>query len=702
MKFPSVVLCPWSVFRVMTAPIGDPMRTVSEHRGAYRPDVDGLRAIAVLLVVAFHLGVSSVPGGFIGVDVFFVISGYLITQIITRELEAGRFSFAGFYERRIRRIFPALLVMLAAVLALGPFLLVPGDYKVAGWSALYAAASLSNIYFLFNTGYFDAAAESLPLLHTWSLAVEEQFYLAWPLLLALTARVFGARRITFVLTCAVAFTLSFAWSVQTVPVDPKAAFYLPHLRAWELAAGGLVAVLPGSLWRARPLVLLLFSGAGLIAIVASALLLTKAHPFPGWSAAPAVVGTALLLAPWTSVSHVQRLLATSPLVGIGKISYSLYLWHWPVIVLFQHYNLDRAPTFWQQCGLIALIFPLAWLSWRFVEQPFRAAAHRPRVNIPVGLAASVAVAVVAFSIVRAEGFPARVPPSAQGLGSLDEMWAWSCPQQVDIPELGGKQCVIGADWHTAKLRGVLWGDSHKEHFAPLLDRPAKEIGLALIEYQNCMPLVGNDALKRFFPSNPTYTEDCSKVRKPVLDYVKNNPLDLFVLAASWVFYPPSLYSNTPSERSEKHGLQLMKAEFGRLLAQIDQPNLQTLIIGDVPSRYPYFSSACLFGDRSIILRPTCPPEVFGIPARSLESGQAATTQALREVGRENPKLSVLIAQDALCDGSRCITSVDGEFIYRDVAHLRRNMSENGKNKLSEILGLKSALLRALESRAPID
>src|SRR3954453_7288099 len=212
---------------------------------SHRADIDGLRAVAVLLIVFFHLG-SYPPGGFVGVDVFFVISGFLITTIILRDIEVGRFSFAAFYARRMRRILPALLVMLIVALGAGAFLLMPGDYEATGRSALYAAGSLSNFYFFNHTGYFDVASDLMPLLHTWSLGVEEQFYLVWSALLVFIVAIVGTSRPRVGFAVAVLCFTSLAWCLYQTLNDPKAAFYLPQTRAWELGVGALLAIVPRS------------------------------------------------------------------------------------------------------------------------------------------------------------------------------------------------------------------------------------------------------------------------------------------------------------------------------------------------------------------------------------------------------------------------------------------------------------------------
>src|SRR3954452_19718161 len=297
----------------------------SQPSDRYRPDIDGLRAIAVMLVVNFHAFPEAMPGGFIGVGIFFVISGFLITGILTRDLDSARFSLLHFYERRIRRIFPALLVMLVAVLGLGFFWLLPGPYARLGADVLASAAFTANIALLLQSGYFDVESAKQPLLHMWSLGTEEQFYLVWPPILMLAAR-FRIRALG--VTAAIGLA-SFVLNVVLIGENPVATFYLPFTRAWELLAGGALACawdrIPqhqsAANWRA---------GAGIVLIVIAAALLDPHRAFPGWWAVLPVAGGVLLLSA-PSAWGVRHLLASPPMVRIGLISYPLYLWHWPLL-----------------------------------------------------------------------------------------------------------------------------------------------------------------------------------------------------------------------------------------------------------------------------------------------------------------------------------------------------------------------------------
>jgi len=334
---------------------------------AYRRDIDGLRAIAVLAVVLFHFGVPGITGGFVGVDVFFVISGFLITSIIWRERQAGRFSFIDFWARRARRILPALFVMIAATLAVGWFLLAPKDYEELGRSAHYQVTFTSNLLFSRQHGYFDASSDIKPLLHTWSLAVEEQFYIFFPLLLALLSSRLKHWRLALFAVLLVSFGMS-VWAVQH---EPQKAFFLLHLRAWELLAGAMLAVQPKREWRASPALAQGVSLASLALILIAVLGYDAKTPFPGATALLPVLGVVgLIWANGQQPTWVARLLGTRIMVGIGLISYSWYLWHWPVFVYANYAAVDGLSAL-ELAGLMLLSLVLGYLSWRFVETPFR-------------------------------------------------------------------------------------------------------------------------------------------------------------------------------------------------------------------------------------------------------------------------------------------------------------------------------------------
>lgn len=356
---------------------------------AYRPDVDGLRAVAVAAVVGFHAFPGRLPSGFVGVDVFFVISGYLITSILLRDLARGRYSIAEFYVRRVRRIFPALALVLAAVLAVGWFTLLPEEYARLGKHAAGGAAFAANLVFWAEEGYFDVAGELKPLLHLWSLGVEEQFYLIWPLLLAFAWRRGWVRAATLGVAAA-----SFAANLALTVAGGNDAFFLPVSRFWELMAGAWLA-------QRADLSARLTSGGrdgvsvlGAALLAAGFLLIHDGRAFPGWWALLPVLGTACLIFAGPQAWLNRRVLSLRPLVFVGLISYPLYLWHWPLLSFARIFDLDPSPAL--RLGLCAVAAALSWLTYELVEKRVRHA--RPRLAMP-GLVGAVAVAGVAGLVV---------------------------------------------------------------------------------------------------------------------------------------------------------------------------------------------------------------------------------------------------------------------------------------------------------------
>ncbi|HEX9470732.1 MAG TPA: acyltransferase family protein, partial [Bradyrhizobium sp.] len=431
----------------------------------YRPDIDGLRAIAVTLVANFHAFPEALPGGFIGVDIFFVISGFLITGIIVRELDQERFSLLGFYNRRIRRIFPALIVVLCATLLVGWLWMLPAAYAQLSADVVASAAFFSNIALLLQSGYFDIESARKPLLHIWSLGIEEQFYLFWPLILMLVARL----RLNILAAASVIGVASFVLNVALITSNPVATFYLPFTRAWELLAGAVLACSwnrvdqSGAASNLRALV-----GFALIAI--AALVLDTNRAFPGWWALLPVTGAALLLsapAAW----GCRVLLASPPVVWIGLISYPFYLWHWPLLVFFAIIKFEPL-TLLERELVLCLSVLLAWLTYRLVETPIR--FSRPSSLRIAGLcSAMVLIAVAGGLVVRGRGFDFRLPPEIREMADVrTDSSKWRFHQcLLDLShEMSFADACVDRDRRPLIL---VWGDSTAGALLPGL-RKAQE------------------------------------------------------------------------------------------------------------------------------------------------------------------------------------------------------------------------------------
>ncbi|MDA7499921.1 acyltransferase [Akkermansiaceae bacterium] len=436
----------------------------------YRPEIDGLRAISVIGVVLFHLELGF-PGGFVGVDVFFVISGYLITGILLRQLGEDRFSLMEFWARRVRRIVPAAMVMVVGALLIGAFLQTPERYASLARSAMAHVLMASNCYFTRDQGYFAEKSDYEPLLHTWSLSVEEQFYLIFPLIVCFVWKR-APQRLVLVLTSAA--LISFSWSWFEVVNNPKWAFFLLPARGWELLVGALLAILPQK--TIRSLCNEAWAGLGLVLVLVPMFFFDRQTAFPGPAALAPVLGAALLI--WTGGStKIGKLLGWRALVKIGLISYSLYLWHWPFVVFAREMLLELTFT-WKIALLVASLLT-GYFSWRWVEMPSRSGlllATRRR-SLIFGLTSAVTLFVIAFSIKASGGFPSRLPAELRLIIS-DITW-----NGAEYTSAKSEAMPIGFQ-DDGPVDFVLWGDSHGASAAPAVNAVATDFKLKGHAYLN--------------------------------------------------------------------------------------------------------------------------------------------------------------------------------------------------------------------------
>lgn len=517
-------------------PIGTAASTNSTKTPAtklrYRADVDGLRAIAVLLVLFYHASIGC-PGGFVGVDVFFVISGYLITGLILKEIYAGQFQIRKFYERRIRRIVPTLAVVLLSCLAAGWLLLPPTAYDGLGKSVIAQVLLSPNIYLWRTAGYFTAHAAYQPLLHTWSLGVEEQFYLLLPGLLVLLCRY--SRRFLFptVLSLCIA---SFCLSVYCGLRQPDFNFYLLPTRAWELGLGSLLAIIPAQFpikkWLAETL-----SCIGLAMILCAAFLYNNDTIFPGVAALLPVVGTFLVIfANDHALTSTGKLLSLRPVVFIGLISYSLYLWHWPVLVFF---NISRcwmpgSSPLGLRLLLLATSIIIASLSWRYIETPFRKRTvlkSRPQIFAFAALT-TVVILLAGLSVHKMQGVPSRV--NAAVIQYENGKTDLAFREEVTLKNaLAGQFTELGASDKHQPVYLLVWGDSHAKSVLPTLNRLCRDYkvrGVAAA-HSSTAPLInfqsnGRGALK----------EHSMAYNKAVLDFISRKHVKNVLLVGYWNGY----------------------------------------------------------------------------------------------------------------------------------------------------------------------
>jgi peptidoglycan/LPS O-acetylase OafA/YrhL len=416
----------------------DQLNRKTESSGHHRPEITGLRAVAVMPVVLFHAGLTWVSGGFLGVDIFFVISGFLITRIITFELEAGKFSLRRFYERRIRRILPAMLAMGAICVPPAIALMLPDDLENFGQSLIATALSANNVLLFATADYFDQASAFKPLLHTWSLGVEEQYYLVIPLALMLAYK--AVKRAGVTLLVAIATCVSFAISVWASSRFPDANFYLPFSRAWELGAGGLLALsaTTGASTRLTAGFRGFAAAVGMLLILGSLVLIDETTSLPSWASLPCVIGTLLVIHFARGDGLVGRMLASSPAVWIGLLSYSLYLYHQPLFVFLRVSALTPPPLHLMLIAIVPL-FVVSYASWRFVEEPFRD-PRRTSTRSVVALCVSgmLGLSAVGATMHLSSGFKASWPELTvgdPGFGAAQNAAYNSSAQRLQTVEL---------------------------------------------------------------------------------------------------------------------------------------------------------------------------------------------------------------------------------------------------------------------------
>ncbi|HEX5704041.1 MAG TPA: acyltransferase family protein [Pyrinomonadaceae bacterium] len=514
------------------------------NKFSYRPEVDGLRAIAVVAVVLYHAGGFYCHGGYVGVDVFFVISGFLITSLIWRDLETGRFTFAYFWERRARRIVPALVVVTAATLVAGWFLLLPGDYKNLGQEAAALAVFGANVYYWRNTGYFEGGADEKPLLHTWSLGVEEQFYLLVPFLLWGIFRVKALRTRAGVFSILLAgFTVSFALSIYGVIKSPSATFYLLPTRAWELLLGALVAFVPPAFaLPSRPRLRELLALAGLALILVPVFAYTPETPFPGAAALSPCLGTALII--WANERTEGRIptavgvaLSSRPIVFLGLISYSLYLWHWPLLAFSKYWTLAPLSAdlgFATRVGMLSLGFLLAVLSWKYVETPLRTRRLGTSRKSAFLFAGTGLIVILSGGLIclTMQGFPKRFSELANEFANAKSDRAFLINVTPDDAR-AGNLVPIGVVNPALRPSVLAWGDSHAMSAIPALDACLKDKGLA---GRAATHSVTAPVLNWFMVSKFGLSKDSIAFNDAVLSYVRSQQVPHVILIANWTDY----------------------------------------------------------------------------------------------------------------------------------------------------------------------
>ena len=646
-------------------------------KGFYRPDIDGMRALAVLAVVAYHYSPANFPGGFIGVDIFFVISGYLITGILVKAIEGNEFpTFRGllsdFYQRRIRRIFPSLILVLVACLAIGWLVLFSSEYERLGKYVAAGAGYVENFVLWNEAGYFDHASIDKSLLHLWSLSVEEQFYIAWPLLLWVVTR----RRWPLLRSIGLIAAVTFALNVSlVVSGHTTQAFYSPVSRTWELMVGAWLAVghrhgvpwLPG--WRSVQ------SWGGMILIIAGLALIEPSSAFPGFWVLLPVLGTALIVNAGPNTFLNGRLLSWRPVVWVGLISYPLYLWHWALLSLVVIVFGDNSPTFRHVSRLVLVVVSilLAWLTYRYFEGPVR----RSRSGFTtIGLTVAVAtLGVAGLAVYVATGVPDR-PASfvsaraeqyvkSMQLDALANSRDCFNPQtKMTFLQKQGHDAYLPDKWYCevgdihSKTVMLAYGDSHARAMVPTLDKYGKATNTKIVfsSIGSCLPLA--DVIVR-----TDYSSACHELGKKVTRFASEERPKAIILIEAWASY---LGTGNIHIQHSITGEQALRTALSETLGFYQKLGIPVVLMEDNPHQLTPVPKAAI---RFAVNPSDQRLNASAVTRLGDEQRQAGANSILKSVASQYPLASVLEVGDALCNADICPWVMHHEFLYYDLDHL---------------------------------
>ncbi|UVK37807.1 acyltransferase [Mesorhizobium sp. AR10] len=652
---------------------------------SFRPDIEGLRALAVTGVIAFHFGLTSLPGGFTGVDIFFVISGYLITKHLLGEIgETGRLNLWRFYARRARRLLPAALFVILATLVAGYFILSPAEQSLYSKGAMFASAYMINLWLIrWSFDYFAADATNNPFIHFWSLSVEEQFYLAWPALLLLAAWLRPGRR-TAILVIGLAGIVSFAACVWLTAVAQPWAFYFSPLRAWEFAAGGLATMAPAKFWRDRPLLATGQALIGLALIAWAYLMVSEESPFPGVIALVPVVGTVLVLLSGSGAgqSAAQNLpnafLSLPPMQWLGKLSYSLYLWHWPVIVYAAMLVPDLSSL--QRLACAALTLALSAFTYRFIENPIRRngwlMAGAARALVPAAVLTGAGV-IAAYGNARFadHNFSPEQRSIAQSAAQNSTVRASNVDCVLDFATVQPKPCVFGP--RNTERSVVLFGDSHADHWSTPLIAAAANNNFQVVTYlkSSCRAsrvTTWNWRMKR------DYTE-CDEWRaQSIKDIIALHP-QLVVISE---FSMGNVMRESPDELKHANWDEEWRDGLRWTLEAFSRAGIKVAVIRDVPYNGSYVDK-CV----ARALWRGQQPAACDTPRATAANDEIAAVE--RDIVRGTPNATYIDMTNKFCDQTTCHVFIDGMLAFRDRHHLATPFAQS----------LEPAVERALFSSA---
>ncbi|SET41357.1 acyltransferase family protein [Thalassotalea agarivorans] len=657
----------------------------------YRAEIDGLRAIAVLSVIIFHAGLESLSGGFVGVDVFYVISGYLITRILVSDTEKGTFSFSEFYLRRIKRLMPAALVVILVTLASFSLILSPASYYELAKSAVASIFFIANFWFMENAGYFDTSTQIAPLVHMWSLAIEEQFYIIHPFIIVCLTRCFGINKAKLALLTL--FATSFVASVALSEFYPDFAFYMLPTRAWELALGALIVFYPLTLTKKTATGVAALSA---ITLVTSFFIIHHNNIYPGYLALLPTASTFLLIQACHQENIIKRLLSLKALVFVGKISYSAYLWHWPIVVFYRIYINQRAFNVYEVVALTCVTLIVAFLSWKYIEERFRRPQYSVKTVYKNAGFAYVGLLSICVVILSTKGLPERFSDRVAGFTDKREMRKISCTNQLKlIDQIDETFCTVGDDWHSSDLRVVIWGDSHSQHWASILHSVSSGKSIAIaIAPRKCPAYIDNQLVRSYYPKYPRFNEDCKTRNTHTIEWInQSDDIDAVIFASAWSIQTLKLYNEEFPNNKQDIADELKDQAIGAhltvqgLTATIQKiKKLPILLLSDVP-RPNRDLNECRFAEEQSLFRQQCQQNYHYLDYDTVLKWHKITDNALISVADTFSRVSVIVPSQHLCAEGQCKTIINNQLIYRDEHHLRRNLMPATNIKIAEMLAL---------------
>ncbi|WP_407208763.1 acyltransferase family protein [Citrobacter sedlakii] len=638
----------------------------------YQPDVDGLRTVAVLLVLLFHVGFSSIGGGFVGVDIFFVISGYLITGILVSGMEKGTYKYTTFIASRISRLYPTLLFILIMCLILGFLIFTPNDYKELGISSLYSALSISNFHFMLGAGYFDTSSEVNPLLHTWSLSVEQQFYLIWPIVIFVAMK--SGRKLALTLIV-IAGIMSLLASQMMTKINPTQNYFMMPYRIFEFAAGGILFFIPNDKARNKLISTILFL-VGFTLIVYPAFYFNKSTPFPGLNAMIPVVGSCLCIL-FSKHSPAGYLLRNKLFVSIGIVSYSVYLIHWPVLVFYKYYVFRPINTF-EKISIVVVSVLLAYVSYHFIENKFRRinlfSLNKMCVSFAIAL---VSVLLTSNLIYKHDGYSFRVNEYFKE--KMNDAGAFH------LQQYGGNGYYAGAhiigDKTASKVSAVVMGDSFARQYAHAIDVNTK--GYKFITSMNDGCFFSRN-YTTFYAGLPD--PKCQQRLNFAINY--SNKFNVPVIfGMRWVGYEGMVSDPEGNQKKFKDEDDFIKFSVSNIQNIISAFNgTKVVILGAPPG------TDGVGGVEKCVNRPSYLPLLCTkyLNTDDKDTFNKRMNSAIK--GALNGRNNVLFIDpyDYLCKDGKCMTMADDyQFIYSDAVHLSKSGAsfvwDRSKNKIIKFI-----------------